>query len=158
MLSFFFLPLISLPFKKLFIYLFICLHRGEGATEDEMVGWHHWLNGHELEQTPRDSKRQGSLACCSLWDHKELDMTEWLNNNTGLSFGIWDLWSSLRHSGPLVAASGIYFPDQGLNLGPLRWELGVLATGHQGSLNLTWVVRLELSFWCNNTKLVDLVF
>ena len=33
-------------------------------TEDEMVGWHHRLNGHELEQTPGDSERQGSLACC----------------------------------------------------------------------------------------------
>ena len=38
---------------------------GEGATEEEMVGWHHQLNGHDLEQTPGDSKGQGSLACCS---------------------------------------------------------------------------------------------
>ena len=44
-------------------------------TEDEMVGWHHRLNGHEFEQTARDSKGQGSLACCSSWGHKELDMT-----------------------------------------------------------------------------------
>ena len=36
-----------------------------GATEDEMVGWHHRLNGHELEQAPGDSEGQGSLACCS---------------------------------------------------------------------------------------------
>ena len=39
----------------------------KGMTEDEMVGWHHWLNGHEFEQTPRDSDRQGSLVCCSPW-------------------------------------------------------------------------------------------
>ena len=51
------------------------------ATEDEMVGWHHWLNGHEFEQTKRDIEGQGSLACCSPWGHKELDMTERLNNN-----------------------------------------------------------------------------
>ena len=37
------------------------------ATEDEMVGWHHRLNGHEFVQTPGDSERQGGLACCSPW-------------------------------------------------------------------------------------------
>ena len=46
------------------------------VTEDETVGWHHQLNGHESEQTPGDSERQGSLVCCSPWGHKELDMTE----------------------------------------------------------------------------------
>ena len=45
-------------------------------TEDEMVGWHHQLNGHELEQTLGAGDRQGVLACCSPWSHKELDMTE----------------------------------------------------------------------------------
>ena len=39
--------------------------RQKRVTEDEMVGWHHWFNGHELGQTPRDAERQGSLACCS---------------------------------------------------------------------------------------------
>ena len=47
----------------------------KGITEDEMVGWHHWLNGHEFEQTPWDSEVQGSLACFSPWGHKELDTT-----------------------------------------------------------------------------------
>ena len=42
-------------------------------TEDEMVGWHHRLNGHAFEQTPGDSERQGSLACCSPWVLKESD-------------------------------------------------------------------------------------
>ena len=45
-------------------------------TEDEMVGWHHQLNGHEFEQTPGDSDQQGSLACCSLCNHKESDTTQ----------------------------------------------------------------------------------
>ena len=45
-------------------------------TEDEMVGWHHRLNGYEFEQAPRDSEGQGGLACCSPWGHKELDTTE----------------------------------------------------------------------------------
>ena len=43
---------------------------------NEMVGWHHQLNGHEFEQTPGDSEGQGCLTCCSLWGHKESDMTE----------------------------------------------------------------------------------
>ena len=46
---------------------------------DEMVRWHHKLNRHESEQTPRDSEGQESLACCSSWDHKESDMAERLN-------------------------------------------------------------------------------
>ena len=48
-------------------------------TEDEMVGWHHWLDGHEFEQAPGVGDAQGSLACCSPWVCKELDMTEKLN-------------------------------------------------------------------------------
>ena len=51
------------------------------ATKDEMVGWHHQLNGHEFEQTLGYSEGQGSLACCSSWDCKQSDMTEQLNNN-----------------------------------------------------------------------------
>ena len=43
---------------------------GEGATEDEMVGWHHPLNGYEFEQTLGDSEGQGSLVCCSLWGRR----------------------------------------------------------------------------------------
>ena len=50
------------------------------VTEDEMVGWHHWLNGHESEQTPGNSEGQGSLECCSPWGCQELDTNEWLNN------------------------------------------------------------------------------
>ena len=53
--------------------------RRTGATEDEMVGWHHRLNGREFEQTLGDSEGQKSLACCNPWGHKELDMTEQLN-------------------------------------------------------------------------------
>ena len=49
------------------------------TTEDEMVGWHHWLNGHEFEQAPGVGVGQGSLACCSLWGCKESDTSEWLN-------------------------------------------------------------------------------
>ena len=48
----------------------------KGATENEVVGWHHLLNGHEFEQAPGDGEGQGSLACCSPWGHKESDTAE----------------------------------------------------------------------------------
>ena len=51
---------------------------GKGMTEDEMVGWHHWLIEHEFEQAPGDGEGQGSLLCWSPWGHKESDLTEWL--------------------------------------------------------------------------------
>ena len=51
----------------------------KGMTEDEMVGWYHRLNGHELQQDPGACDGQGSVVCCSPWGYKELDMTEWLN-------------------------------------------------------------------------------
>ena len=61
----------------------------KGTTEDETVGWHHQLDGHEFEQAPGVGG-QGSLACCSPWGCKESDMTEWLN---------WtelNLWTAIR--------------------------------------------------------------
>ena len=51
-------------------------------TEEDMVGQHHQLNGHEFEQGPGDGEGQGCLSCCSPWGYKELEMTEWLNNNS----------------------------------------------------------------------------
>ena len=53
----------------------------KGETEDGIVRWHHWLNGHEFEKTLGDSKKQGNLACCIPWGHKESYVTEWLNSN-----------------------------------------------------------------------------
>ena len=51
----------------------------KGMTENEMVGWHRWLNGHESQQTPDVGEGQGNLMFCSPWGHKESDMTEQLN-------------------------------------------------------------------------------
>ena len=51
----------------------------KGMTEDEMVRWPHWLDGHEFEQALGVGDGQGTLACCSSWGRKELDITEWLN-------------------------------------------------------------------------------
>ena len=51
----------------------------KGMTEDEMAGWHHWLDGRESQWTPGVGDGQGGLACCNSWGRKELDTTEWLN-------------------------------------------------------------------------------
>ena len=50
----------------------------KGTTEDEMAGWHHWLDGREAEWTPGVGDGQGGLACCNSWGHKESDTTEGL--------------------------------------------------------------------------------
>ena len=77
----------------------------KGATEDKMVGWHHWLNGHEFQKSPGDGERQGSLVCYSWQGHKDLDMTEQLRNNNILCFSWyniqyhhqrWGNWSGKR--------------------------------------------------------------
>ena len=58
----------------------------KGTTEDEIAGWHHWLNGRESQWTPGDANGQGGLECCNSWGHKELDTTERL------------IWSDLHSS------------------------------------------------------------
>ena len=57
----------------------------KGMTEDEMAGWHYWLNGHKFESTPGDSEGQGSLACYSPWGCKESDMTDGTATKTTLA-------------------------------------------------------------------------
>ena len=57
----------------------------KGTTEDEMAGWHHWLDGHESEWTPGIGDGQGGLECCDSWGCKESDTTDWLN------------WTELRY-------------------------------------------------------------
>jgi len=75
-----------LPFSRywevcFYLYFYILKNKPreiyieKGVTEDEMIGWHHWLNGHEFEQTLGDSEGQESLACRSSWGRQESDMT-----------------------------------------------------------------------------------
>ena len=59
----------------------------KGTTEDEMAGWHHWLDGREFGWTPGDGDGQGGLACCDSWGHKESDTAEWLNWTE-----LWSMW------------------------------------------------------------------
>ena len=57
-------------------------HEEKGVTENEMVGWHHWLDGHKFEQAPGVGDGKGGLASCSPWSCKESDMIKWLNWTT----------------------------------------------------------------------------
>ena len=66
--------------------------RRRRGWQDEMVGWHHWLNGHEFEQAAGDGAGQGSLACCSPWRRKEWDTTEQLNVNGVLTVCLALFW------------------------------------------------------------------
>ena len=72
--------------------------RRKGTVEDEMVGWCHWLNGNEFEQALGDGEGQRSLACWSLWSHKELDMIELLNNYNNWQYFITSLLSRVIKS------------------------------------------------------------
>ena len=58
--------------------------RRRGQRQDVIVEWHHWLNGHEFEQALGVGDGQGSLVCCSPWDHKGSDTTEWLDDNSSV--------------------------------------------------------------------------
>ena len=88
----------------------------KGTTEDEMVGWYHWLDGHEFEQTLGVGDWQGGLECCSPWGRKESDTTEWLN---------WaDSCASLNH--PQHTAVRDFDPDDLVSPSPLPTEVTVL--------------------------------
>ena len=66
----------AIAFSDIYIYLYTYIREEKGMTEDEMVGWHHQLDGHEFEQAPGVGDGQGGLACCSPLGCKKLDMTE----------------------------------------------------------------------------------
>ena len=70
----------------------------KGTTEDEMIGWHHWLNRHESEQAPEDSEGQRNLERCSPWGRKKLDTTErldWLMLNESVEKHLGEEWQSV---------------------------------------------------------------
>ena len=67
----------------------------KGTAEDEMAGWHHWLDGHESEWTPGVGNGQGGLACCDSWGHRESDTTKRLN------------WTELSTRSPLMLHAAI---------------------------------------------------
>ena len=88
------------------------LREQKGMTEDEMLGWHHWLDGRESEWTPGDGDGQGGLACCDSWGCKESDTTERLNwtelNWTHLILTASLFFMFLHHLKPIPLFSGSY--------------------------------------------------
>ena len=101
-----------------------------GMTEDEIVGWHHWLDGHEFEQAPGVGDGWGRLACCSPWGHKESGRTERLNWTTSFFLTA----NSMLLLGGFLAMPwdiGILLPH--VNSCSLHWKHGALTTGQPGN-------------------------
>ena len=76
-----------------------------------MVGWHHWLTGHEFEQALGDSEGQGNPACCIPWGHKDSDVTLGLNNNNNserfhLEFDFWEVCQKCQRNFKILSQTG----------------------------------------------------
>ena len=113
----------------------------KGTTEDERVGWHRWLDGHEFEQVPGVGDGQGSLQCCSPWGRKESDMTERLN---WTELKVWTpsttwvallIWCTLSLKFPQFCYSGSHLFGEDLQCSP--YLLQVPSPPFSGSL--TWL-------------------
>ena len=108
----------------------------KGTTEDEMVGWHHWLNGHEFDQALEVGDGQGSLACFSPWGHKESDITERLNQTDRFWVRIWcQLWQQQQ---AFWSSSGIVARSASVGIAE-QWAGGSL--GHHPSF---WPPKFQL--------------
>ena len=81
----------------------------KGTTDDEMVGWCHWLNGHEFEQILGDSEGQESLACCISWCCKNSDMTEQLTENNSFLIAASSMGPTVCKILCVLCQSGVYF-------------------------------------------------
>ena len=134
----------------------------KGTTEDEMVGWHHRLKGHEFEQAPGAGDGQGSLVCCSPWGHKESDTTEQLNwiyemkklAKMSLITIINDESWTLPHTSHKINPDGFYFIGVSYLL-CIYCLLAALGLGCWAQASLTAVSRgcsllghLGSSLWC----------
>ena len=102
----------------------------KGVTENETVGWHHWLSRHEFEQAPGDAEGQGRLACCRPWGHKESDMTYRLNSNNAC---------------------------EGSLLGLLFCPIGLEVTLYAGTTPFWWLLLCS-KFWNREVWVLQLLF
>ena len=93
----------------------------KGMTEDEMVGWHYWLDGHAFEQTPGAGDGQERLGCCSLWGREESDTTEQLNW-TEARLKHQSTMSPLDHK-ELATENPLVWDHLGTQPGPTTWPL-----------------------------------
>ena len=109
--------------------------RRRGTTEDEMVGWHHRLDGHEFEKTPGVGDGQGSLACCSPWGRKESDTTDQLNDNKILLLYLCFKWFRFQ------SWSKLHFSTQTPSAGvppPTDPRQGFSPEGPRGPIQTSW--------------------
>ena len=111
----------------------------KGMTEDEIFGWHHWLNEHEFEWAPGDGEGQGSLACCSPWAQKS-DTTEWLNNLLNV---IWTIFTA--SSLGVDSISRNYFPclsirSSSSSMKVLPWDCSNSVTSSGSTANSSYLV------------------
>ena len=146
----------------------------KGMTEDEMAGWHHWLDGCGSEWTPGAGNGQGGLACCDSWGLKESDTTEGLSWTelklgkrklssvssyqdwllylfiylavSGLNCGMW----ALEHMGLVVRACGILVPQLGIKPMACALECRFLTTGPRGKSH--WEIIFNASLWSGSYK------
>ena len=98
----------------------------KGVTEDEMLGWHHRLNGHEVEQTAGDGERQGSLECCSPWSHKS---QTWLSN--------WTITQLQSLGSDLISC----------DLSAAKWCLPIWPGLHKGRFCLQSLMSSNILYW-----------
>ena len=113
----------------------------KGVTEDEMVGWSHWLNGHESGQTLGDGEGQGSLGCCSPRGCKELDTTEWLNNSDSEL----RLWSHIILYWVIYCIQVLRREQSSWLLARPQWPLARPHGLEPGEMHALWF-RMELRF------------
>ena len=111
----------------------------KGTTEDEMVEWHYWLNGHAFEQVLGVGDGQGSLACCSPWGRKELDTTElnrtdWTELSINYIESILYISQNRPHDIVTLASSGIHLISEQQLWSPLTLDTTTTSNRHFLSL------------------------
>ena len=132
----------------------------KGTAEDERVGWHHWLSGHEFEQAPGVDNGQWSLGCYSPWGHKESDTTEWLNWTElkvwlTLCIFFFQLKVFGDHKGtqsrPLLLLNSMRAWSLGTSKGPLCPSVSSASPGNSVSLPVSdlpsWLILSFILWW-----------
>ena len=135
--------------------------RRRGVTEDEMVGWHHELNGHELEQTPGDSEGQGSLGCCSPWGSQRVEHDWTTEQQQLLEEEVFKMLSPEAHIHSFSCASfffflslslwlpwaacGIFVPQPGIE--PMSPALEAQSLNHWTAREVPFCTSLRLQCW-----------
>ena len=150
------------------------------ASENEMAGWHHQCNGHERGQTSGDGDGLGALVCCSLWGHKESDMTGWLKNNNNtlivkvcrdgvpwhknliywycptINHCVWSYKINQSYLSKIVAMSNVFLPGW-INTAFRTWCVAIHPDGnvrcsHYGKLcGGTLKIKNSTTIWSSNS-------